>query len=49
MQIYSQDFNKTFTLIIHINLLRILIAIIVVKNIEAEQVDINNTFTKSKL
>jgi hypothetical protein len=26
-----------------------LIAIIVVKNIEAEQVDVNNAFTKSKL
>ena len=34
---------------IYINSLRMLIAIIIVKDIKIEQIDINNVFTKSKL
>jgi hypothetical protein len=34
---------------IYINSLRMLIAVIIVKDMKAKQVDINNAFTKSKL
>ena len=49
MQIYNQDFKEIFTLTIYINSLRMLMAVITVEDIKAEQIDINNIFTESKL
>jgi len=48
-QIYGQDFEETFAPTIRIDSLRMLMAIMAVEDMEAEQVDVNNAFTESKL
>jgi Reverse transcriptase (RNA-dependent DNA polymerase) len=48
-QIYGQDFEETFALTIRIDSLRMLMAIMVVEDMEVEQIDVNNAFTESKL
>ena len=48
-QIYGQDFEETFAPTIRIDSLRMLMAIAAVEDMEAEQVDVNNAFTESKL
>ena len=48
-QIYGQDFEETFAPTIRIDSLRMLMAIAAVEDMKAEQVDVNNAFTESKL
>ena len=48
-QIYGQDFEETSVLIIYIDSLRMLIVIAAVEDMKAEQVNVNNAFTESKL
>jgi hypothetical protein len=48
-QVKRIDFQETFTPTIQINSLHILLAITILKDLEAHQFNINNAFTKAKL
>ena len=46
-QVYGIDYSDIYTLTLGINILRLLLAIMAIKDIKAHQVDINNAFTES--
>ena len=46
-QRYGIDYQDTFAPTIRIDLLRVLLALVALENLEYHQVDINNTFTES--
>ena len=48
-QIYDIDYDETFAFTVRINTLRAVLALIAIKNLETEQVDINNVFIESTL
>lgn len=48
-QIYEEDFESTFAPTIRIDSLRLLLAIMAIEDMKAEQIDVNNAFTESKL
>jgi len=48
-QIYGIDFEDTFAPTLRIDLFRILLCIMALEDMEAEQVDVNNVFTESNL
>ena len=43
------DYNETFAPTIRINILRVILTLIAIENLETEQVNINNAFTKLSL
>jgi hypothetical protein len=49
LQILGRDFTKTFVLTVRIDSLRILLTIVVIKDLKYYQINIKNAFTKSKL
>ena len=48
-QIHKIDYNETFIFIVRINILRAMLALIIIKNLEIDQINVNNTFIKSTL
>ena len=48
-QIHKIDYNETFAFIVRINILRAILILIVIKNLEIDQINVNNAFTKSTL
>ena len=48
-QIYGIDYSKTYTPTLGTDILRLLLTIMAIKDMEAHQIDINNAFTKSVL
>ena len=48
-QIYDIDYDETFALTVRMNTLRAMLALIAIKDLETEQVDVNNAFTESTL
>jgi hypothetical protein len=46
-QRYNIDYQDTFALIMRINSLRVLLIIVIVKDLEYHQININNAFTES--
>jgi hypothetical protein len=48
-QVYGIDFEETFAPTMRIDSLRILLCIMALEDMEAEQVDVNNAFTESEL
>ncbi len=45
-QIYNVNYKNIFALIVKFNTLQVFLTIIVLKNLECHQVNINNVFTK---
>lgn len=48
-QVYGVDYEETFAPTLRADSLRILLALMALENMEAEQVDVNNAFTESDL
>ena len=48
-QIHKIDYNKTFAFIVRMNILRAMLILIIIKNLEIDQINVNNAFTKSTL
>ena len=48
-QIHKINYNKTFAFIVRMNILRIMLILIIIKNLEIDQINVNNTFIKSTL
>ena len=48
-QIYGINYNETFAFIVRINILRIILTLITIKNLEIDHINVNNAFTKSAL
>ena len=48
-QVYGQDYWETFAPTIRADSLRLLLAIMAIEDMEADQADVNNAFTKSRL
>ena len=49
LQVYREDYTKTFALTVYIDTLQIFLAIVAAKDLECHQYNIKNIFTKSKL
>ena len=48
-QVYGEDYTETFAPTLRVDSLRILLALMALEDMEAEQVDVNNAFTESDL
>ena len=48
-QIYDIDYDETFALTVRMNILRAVLALVAIKDLETGQVDVNNVFIESTL